>query len=173
MLKDKSEKEAAFKELYSRHSARLYAYCKRILSNTETAEDIFQEVFLTLLKNSEHNKEMTNIPAFLLRVARNLALNKLRDNKKRFVDIDDIDLGYDDNVVENREVSELISRALELLPDDQREAVVLQNYQGLSYNEIAELQAVPVTTVRNWIVRGKKKLKNILQPYFENSKRNN
>ncbi len=110
---------------------------------------------------------MTNVPAFLLRIARNLALNKRRELKRKFVDVDDIDLRFDDNIVENREVSELISRALELLPDEQREAIVLQNYQGLSYTEIAELQNVPVTTVRNWLVRGKKKLKNVLQPYFE------
>lgn len=159
-------REAAFREIYARHSARIYAYCKRILSDSALAEDVFQDTFLVFLKE-DGTREITNLPAFLLRISRNIALNKRREYKKKFVDIDDLDVGFDDKVNEHKEVSELIARALDLLPDDQREAVVLQNYEGMSYEEISELKEVPVTTVRNWLVRGKKKLKTILQPYFE------
>ncbi len=167
LLKQETEKEAAFKELYSRHSARVFAYCKRILSDQEAAEDIFQDTFLSFLKSAEQDREMTNVPAFLLRIARNLCLNKKREKRKYHISIDDIDLGYNDNVFENKEISELIARAMDLLPDEFREAIVLQTYNGMSYNEIAEFCNVPMTTVRNWIARGKRKLKEILEPYFE------
>ncbi|GAB1370813.1 hypothetical protein MASR1M45_08750 [Candidatus Kapaibacterium sp.] len=56
---------------------------------------------------------------------------------------------------------------LELLPDMHKEAFILQAFQGLSYSEIAAVLDVPVTTVRNWIVRAKSKLREILLPYFE------
>ena len=51
----------------------------------------------------------------------------------------------------------------------QREALVLQVYGGLSYLEIAEVMGVPMTTVRNWIVRAKDKMRKIVAPYFQES----
>ena len=53
-------------------------------------------------------------------------------------------------------------------PDDHREAVVLQLYNGYSYDEIGTMMNVPVTTVRNWVVRAKSKLRATLAPYFDN-----
>jgi RNA polymerase sigma-70 factor (ECF subfamily) len=60
--------------------------------------------------------------------------------------------------------------ALELLGDEYREALVLQTYNELSYQEIAEIQGVPLTTVRNRIVRAKRKLREIVQPYLAENK---
>jgi RNA polymerase sigma-70 factor (ECF subfamily) len=167
LLKDEATKEQAFKELYSRHSARTFAYCKRILSDHEAAEDVFQEAFLAFLNAAAEEKEMTNVPAYILRIARNLCLNKKRENRRIYVSIDDYEPKFEDDIVERKETSELIAIAMDLLPEEHREAVVLQSYQGMSYNEIAETMNAPVSSVRNWVVRGKKKLKEALQPYFE------
>ena len=64
----------------------------------------------------------------------------------------------------------MIDSALNLIPEEQAEAFMLQVYQGMSYNEIAEFFEVPVSTVRNWVVRAKKKLRDILIPYLESSR---
>jgi RNA polymerase sigma-70 factor (ECF subfamily) len=109
---------------------------------------------------------MTNVPAFLLRIARNLCLNFKRDRGMRNVEFNELSVGVADKQVESRELAGLITMALELLPDDHREALVLQMYQGMSYEEIAAELQVPVSTVRNWVVRAKKKMREILAPYF-------
>lgn len=162
----KSEyKEQAFKELYTRYSTKMYAYCRRILFDGAAAEDIFQEVFISLLKDAENGKEIKSLPAYLLTVAKNLSLNHHR-NYKRYVDIDSLEL-KDESKEDNGELSEIMNRALELLPENYRDAIVLHNYMGFSYEEIANLRNISLSDVKNFISRGKQKLKVILQPYFE------
>jgi RNA polymerase sigma-70 factor, ECF subfamily len=168
LCEDHATKEKAFAELYSRHSKRVYLYCRRILGNKEQADDVFQETFLSLLNSVDKDREMTNLPAFLLRIARNLSLKAKREQKKIFVPLDEFEFGYNDTQFERTEMTELIAEALDLLPDEYREALVLQAYNGMKYEEIAVFMEVPITTVRNWIVRAKKKMRDIMVQYVEN-----
>jgi RNA polymerase sigma-70 factor (ECF subfamily) len=69
--------------------------------------------------------------------------------------------------VEEQELTKLVAMSLDLLPEEYREALTLQIYGGLSYQEIGESMGVPVTTIRNWIVRAKQKMQEILAPYYE------
>ncbi|MFM8437974.1 MAG: RNA polymerase sigma factor [Candidatus Kapaibacterium sp.] len=166
LLCDEKRKERAFTELYSRYSQRVYLYCRKILGDDQAARDIFQDTFIRFLNSADSTRDMTNVPAFLLRIARNLCLNWKRDHGSRTVEFNELDIGTHDRQVESRELANLISMALELLPEDHREAVVLQMYHGMSYEEIGEQLHVPVSTVRNWVVRAKKKMRDILAPYF-------
>lgn len=159
-------KERAFSELYGRYSQRVYLYCRKILGDDQAARDIFQDTFIRFLNSARDERDMTNVPAFLLRIARNLCLNFKRDRGMRNVEFNELSVGVADKQVESRELAGLITMALELLPDDHREALVLQMYQGMSYEEIAAELQVPVSTVRNWVVRAKKKMREILAPYF-------
>lgn len=160
-------REAAFAELYSRHNKRVFMYCRRILGNGTLAEDVFQDTFLNFLKSADNEKVMTNVPAYLLRIARNLCLKHKRDNKFNLVPLDDLQVGFSENKLENEEMTNILISAMDLLSDEFREALVLQIYNDMSYAEIAEFLEVPVTTVRNWVVRAKKKLREILSPYME------
>lgn len=161
-----AEKEAGFTELYQRHSQRIYQYCRRICGNDEMASDVLQETFLRFLNVSIHRAEMTNIPAFLLRIARNLCID-VRKRQSHTVSSEFIEIPTHDVPFESKELRHLLVAALDTLPDDHKEAIVLQAYNGMSYQEISEATNVPVTTVRNWIVRGKKKLREILSPYIK------
>jgi len=76
----KSVSEPAFAELYARHSPRIFAYCRRILGDRESAQDAFQETFIRFYNSAQQNREMTNVPAYLLRIARNICLNMQRNN---------------------------------------------------------------------------------------------
>lgn len=69
-----------------------------------------------------------------------------------------------DEKYENKEMLEIINKALDLLTDENKEAFVLQVYEGMSYQEIADLTNLPVSTIRNRIVRAKMKLREILAP---------
>src|SRR5690554_6594709 len=74
----------AFSELYDRHSPRVFAYCRRFLGNKEEAQDVLQEAFIRLYKSANGEREMTNVPAFILTTARNLCVN-LQKKKKPLV----------------------------------------------------------------------------------------
>ena len=165
-LCDEKSKERAFTELYARYSQRVYLYCRKILSDDQAARDIFQDTIIRFLNSAHNEREMTNVPAFLLRIARNLCLNWKRDHGTKNVEFSDLTMGTQDRQVESRELAGLITMALDLLPEHHREALVLQMYQGMSYEEIGEELHVPVSTVRNWVVRAKRKMREILAPYF-------
>lgn len=159
-----SVKSASFTELYNRYSQRIYIYCRKVFGDGTYAEDIFQETFLKFLKAAEEKNEITNTLSFLLRIARNLSLNHKRDNKQTFVAFEDYHFFLEENQLETKELTQAIEYAIELLADDYKEAFILQVYEGFTYNEIADLLDVPITTVRNRVVRAKSKLREILAP---------
>lgn len=163
------EKDTSFREIYKRHSQKVYAYCRRVVGNKDVAEDLFQETFLRLLQSADASKKMDNLSGYIIKIARNLCL-KHKSRQEDFVSLEDFEIRVEDNVIERTETTNIISMALELLGDDYREALVLQTYDELSYNEIAEIQGVPLTTVRNRIVRAKQKLREIVQPYLADNK---
>ena len=175
LLSEGKHKDSAFKEIYSRYSKKIFFYCQKMLGDDKTAEDVFQDVFVALLKTVERKNELENLKAYLFRIAGNLSLNIIRKNKTRKIDYKDIfeldyyaKSDYQDN--ESAEIAKLINSALELLSDDYKEAFTLQMYFNMSYSEIAEICSVPVSTVRNRVVRAKLKLRQILSPYFEDEK---
>jgi RNA polymerase sigma-70 factor, ECF subfamily len=160
-------REAAFKELFNRYAKRIYSFCRKILANDRLAEDITQDTFLSLLKFCKESNQITNFPAFIFRIARNLCINQKKHIIKYEEFLEDETLVYNEFSQNNEELAKLIESALELLPEAHREAFCLQMYGGMSYTEIAEVHNVPVSTVRNWVVRAKVKLRKILMPYFE------
>lgn len=162
-----AQREAAFKEIYSRFSSRVYLYCQKLTGDSTHADDIFQEVFLKFLNSAECGTQIENVMGYLLRIARNLCLNARRDTKEVPTDLNDLIIPVTERKLESEELEKMIESALELLPSEHKDAFVLQVYEGLSYKEIAELTDVPLTTVRNRVVRAKSKLREILLPYLE------
>ncbi|MCS7000273.1 MAG: RNA polymerase sigma factor [Bacteroidota bacterium] len=168
LLSQPDHREAAFGELYRRYSHRVFVYCRKILGNSHDADDAFQETFIKLLGSASPKRQMTNFPAFLLTIARNTCRDMLAVRHREHVElIEELHGVACDFSVEQNEINQLITMALDLLPFEWREAIVLQLYANMSYSEIAEAMGVPVTTVRNWICRGKQRLREILQPYFD------
>ena len=161
-------REQAFAELYRRYASRIYQYARRILNRDAEAEDILQETFLKFLNILKKETVIENVPAYLLRIARNLSL-RVGSKKQLTVPIEDYHAIFEEAPMEADETSQILTMSLDLLPKEHREALVLQVYGGLSYIEIAEVMGVPMTTVRNWIVRAKDKMRKIVAPYFQDS----
>jgi RNA polymerase sigma-70 factor (ECF subfamily) len=164
----------AFTEIYQRYSKKIYIYCKKVISDQNFADDIFQECFVKFYNSARTNNQISSLQSYLFRIARNLCLNFKRDNNQIYVAIEEFHVDYNLanplNQIQNNELAELINQAMDLLIEEHREVFIMQAYQGLSYNEIAELLDVPITTVRNRIVRAKRKLKEVLAPYFESKR---
>lgn len=164
---DKKEAEAAFTEIYDRYSLKVNAYCMSILNDRELAEDIFQETFLKFFKYAKGDKKHGTIIGFLITIARNLCLNAKR-NIKYTVPIEDFHFPImDKHSYEDKELADLLSMALDLLKEDLKEALVLRYFNGLRYEEIAEIIGVTSARARYLVFTGKQKLKDILTPYFK------
>jgi RNA polymerase sigma-70 factor, ECF subfamily len=162
---EKNISESAFSELYARHSGRIYAYCRVVFMDVEQAEDIFQETFTRFYESAQKERTMTNVPAFLLMIARNLCLNTKRDMKKT-VEFQDVHQITDDYKPEKREMLQLIEMAMELLPDELREPFILREYDDQPYDEIAEIMGTTAVAIRIRVHRARKRIREILEPYL-------
>lgn len=162
----KSESEAAFREIYARYSQRIYAYCHRVLDYSEESNDIYQDTFVKFFETYKQNLNVSNIRGMLIRIARNLCLNYKRDSKYS-IEFDEMKMPVYDKSFDDDELVDLIAKAVKMLDFEHREAFVLRNYEGMSYQEIGEILGQNVSTIRNRVVRAKEKIKDILQPYLE------
>jgi RNA polymerase sigma-70 factor (ECF subfamily) len=167
MLSVREHRERAFAEIYRRYGQRIYAYCRKILLDSRDADDALQETFLKFLGSVRQDRQMTNLPAYLLTIARNVCMDMFEQRRPHVELIEDVHGATDDRSVERDEINSLVTMALDLLPQEWREAVVMQLYASMSYEEISAAMNVPVTTIRNWLCRGKQRLREILQPYFD------
>ena len=165
LREEKHKAEVAFAELYARYSGRVYAYCLRFLGSRDEAQDAFQDTFVRFYECAKGEREMTNVPGFLLKIARNLCLNRRRDRKPT-TDIEHVESYIQTKQNENTELLQLVTMAMDMLPDDYREAFLLREYQGFSYEEISTLLDVPLSTVKIRIFRAKQKIRSLLAPYI-------
>lgn len=117
-------RERAFEEIYRRYGQRIYAYCRKILFNTQDAEDAFQSTFLKFLSSVSPDREMTNLPAYLLTIARTTCMDMFAQRHEHAELVEDFH-GRPDQTVEANEINELIEMALHLLPAQWREAVIM------------------------------------------------
>ncbi len=162
--------------LMARHQAALYGYLLRLTRSSAAADDIFQEVFLKLVRNPAAYGEREKFKAWLFTVARNAAMDHFRRESSR----GEVPLegtgekaGPADFAVspepgpaecaENKALGETIAAALELLSPDQREVFYLRHYSGLSFREIAELLSLPIGTVLARMSRAAAQLRKILE----------
>jgi RNA polymerase sigma-70 factor (ECF subfamily) len=162
---EKEKAEAAFTELYARYGGRVFAYCLRFLGQRDEAQDVYQETFIRFYESGQKEREMTNVPGYLLKIARNLCLNNIR-NKKQTVEFEDYQSLVLPSTTEKTEFLQLITTAMEMLPDEYREVFVLREYEGLSYAEIAEIVDASLSNVKVRIFRAKQKIRDILAPYI-------
>ena len=168
MLLVKVDDLPAFETLFLRFPRQIYSYFARLSSDRVGAEDYTQDVF-TRLWSSRHLYEPTGkFTNYLYQIARNYWINELkrRSIRPRGANLDAV-LPFaesehrDDQPLTNlvrRELGELIEKALNEIPDEQREVFILSRYHKLRYQEIAEIMDIPVRTVESRLVLATRKL---------------
>ena len=168
----------AFNALVSRWEKRLYNYLLRLLRNREDALDICQEAFFKAYRNLSELEDAEKFPQWLFRIAHNLAFSQFRQHEPvRNADSwpeDDREgaLARNDAVAGQGRAGSLfaveieftVARALEALPAEQREAIVLKVYYGFQFSEIAEIMSCPLSTAKSRIYSGLAQLKDMLAP---------
>jgi RNA polymerase sigma-70 factor, ECF subfamily len=166
----KLREEAAFNELVRQHQDRVYRLCLRFLHNASEAEDVAQEVFVSVFKAIENFREDSQLSTWMFRIAVNHAKNRLKYLARRATEsqkVLDDEAGdatmlnaarHDDRpdrVVEGLQSESLIVRAMAMLDDDQRELVTLRDLENLSYEELQEITGLPAGTVKSRLHRAR------------------
>ena len=163
---------SAFEELYERHSRIVYSLVLRILRQGSTAEEVVQDVFLQLWRNSSRYDTSRPFVPWLLTLARNRALDHLRlkserqrrreDQTEEFPQIATAAPEYEKALDEGRR-AERVRALIGSLPAAQKKAIELAYFEGLSHSEIAAALNEPLGTVKSWIRNGLIRLKEGLQ----------
>ncbi|MBL0174082.1 MAG: RNA polymerase sigma factor [Ignavibacteria bacterium] len=164
-----AERRRLFNELYAEYDRRIFAYCLYVIGDRDKANDVFQEVFIKVYKSLHTIREEGKSSNWLFRIARNECLNALKAtqrNDKRNTSYDESDTSYIpalDGTGYNDEITHL-HWGLQQLSNEQREALVLAEFEGYSLKEIAEVTGASLSNVKVRIFRAKQKLYNLLQP---------
>lgn len=158
--------DSAFMEFYKRYATGLNAYCAKILNDRVIADDVFQDTFIKFYE-TVNPKQYSNVSGYLIKIARNLCLNHKR-NRKNKVDITEMEfLSYDLQNYENVQLVEFVNTAVDLLDEEYKEALVLREYNGLEYDEIAKIMNISEINAKTRVCRAKKKVKDLLKPYLK------
>lgn len=167
--------EAAFAELYQRHRDAVFRFAYRMLGTVELAEDVAHDCFVSLIQHpNRFDATRAELRTYLFAAARNLAMNHFRRTRND-VDVDEL---IDGPIITrdgqplarllDEEVSALVQRAVTQLPDVQREALILFEYEELSLSAIAEVVDADIGTVKSRLYRARQGLKKSLAGYFAN-----
>lgn len=159
--------ERAFRDLVERHRPRLHTLAGGILHDDDLASDAVQDAFLKAYGALSEYRGRGVFTAWIRRILVNHCLSLLRQ-RHRYLSLDDLDREVVDSdrtpeeqmVAQNE--TERIRRAMGRLPAHYRAALVLRAVEGLSYREIAQLLAVPESTIETWIHRGRLRMRTLL-----------
>jgi RNA polymerase sigma-70 factor (ECF subfamily) len=156
---------AAFDTLVQRWERKIQGAVYRIMGSGEEARDLTQETFLRAYRGLPSFKSEARFSSWLYQIALNLCRDRLRQRRgKTLMSIDDLDATTAarierggpsaQDLVEARDLARLVASAMSELPEEQREVIVLKEYQGLTFQEIADTLEVPVSTVKTRLYRG-------------------
>ena len=156
-------------EIYDRYSGRIYNFAFRFLRNAEAAEDAVQEVFVKMLKHANQFHGDAKLSTWLFSITANWCRDYLRKADNKSKESDDVLVTLPspaeyspDRTLERRENEKLVRRALDELTPEQREAILLSRYHGLSYAEIAQIAGCSEGAVKTRVFRAMETLKKSL-----------
>jgi RNA polymerase sigma-70 factor (ECF subfamily) len=162
--------EAALGELYDRHAAFLYSVILRIVRVRTEAEDVLQEVWVQAWRRARsYDPSRGSVGAWLLTIARSRAIDRLRSLRSRQLaettaagEPEPAPGGSPDVEAARRRAHDRVVNALDSLAPQQREALELAYFGGLSQSEIATRLRAPLGTVKSWVRQGLHRLREIV-----------
>ncbi|HTV58138.1 MAG TPA: sigma-70 family RNA polymerase sigma factor [Verrucomicrobiae bacterium] len=178
MLDVKAGDDASFNVLLRKYRTPLVNFLFRMVRDTATAEDLAQEVFLRVYRARKDYSPSAKFTTWLFRIATNLALNSIRDNRRHALDvpidapadedaprreIPDREARIDERLME-RDRSDMIRRAVGSLPEKQRVAVLLHKYEEMDYAEIAKILNCSESALKSLLFRAYETLRVQLAP---------
>ena len=156
----------SFNQLVLRWERPIYSLAYRVLGREEDARDVTQETFLRAFRALPGFKRQAKFSSWLYRIALNLCRDWIR--RQRRAPVLQMPEGVDpaelvaaseptesvEDLVARRELSDAVAEAMALLPEQQRTAIILKEYHGMTFQEIADLQGCPLSTVKTRLYQG-------------------
>lgn len=159
----------AFKILYEQYNRKLLTHCIRLLHSKELAEEVMHEIFLKLWRMGDALNGINNLEAYLKTTSRNRCLNAIRkmikeEKADQLLTENHIELHNEtEEAIILNDTKNLIRKAVDQLPMQQREVYILCHEEGLKYAEVAERLNISVNTVQTHMSRALKFLRSRLQ----------
>lgn len=172
----------AFDLLVEKYQRRLTRLVSRIVHDPAEAEDVVQETFIKAYRALRHFRGDSAFYTWLYRIGINTAKNFLVTQGRRTPTSTEADTeqaeGYDDgehlrdintpeSVLASKQIARTVNAAMDALPIDLRTAIALREIEGLSYEEISEIMACPIGTVRSRIFRAREVIAEKLRPLLD------
>jgi RNA polymerase sigma-70 factor, ECF subfamily len=165
----------SFNQLIVRWERPIYALAYRVIGREEEARDVCQEAFLRAFRALPGFKGQAKFSSWLYRITLNLCRDWIRRQRRAPVsqlpeDTDVLEMAAAQGPVESiedlvarRELTAVVEEAMALLPEEQRTAIVLKEYHGMTFQEIADLQGCPLSTVKTRLYQGLSVLRRQLE----------
>ena len=165
----------SFNQLILRWERPIYALAYRVIGREDDARDVCQETFLRAFRGLSAFRGQAKFSSWLYRIALNLCRDWIRRERRTpivpapdGVDLLDVAASREpaesiEDYVARQDLSRRVARAMLLLPEEQRTAIILKEYQGLTFQEIADLLGCPLSTVKTRLYQGLTVLRRELQ----------
>jgi len=167
----------AYNELVNRYKDKLLNFVFRYFNNREQAEDVVQETMIKLYTHASYYKNIAKFSTWIYTIAKNNALTELRKNKRKQTTSlwtnegkpIDIEMKGEslEKTVHNQIAVEELNKYLDEIPENFRVAVVLRDFQELSYEEISKILEIPIGTIKSRINRGRIQLSKKMKHFKE------
>ncbi len=162
-----AQDSSAFGELVRRHQDFVFGAALRVVRNPTLAEDVAQEAFVRAYKALPEFRQESQVRSWLYRIATNLALNAV--TRKREFAHDDVPVSTTapsaERSAERVLLQEKLGEAMNDLPENLREPLILREIKGMSYQEIANEMSLPLNTVRTRILRARRALRDEMEAW--------
>ena len=165
----------SFNQLILRWERPIYALAYRVIGREEEARDVCQETFLRAFRALPGFKGQAKFSSWLYRIALNLCRDWIRRQRRAPVmqfpeGVEPIEVVTEtgpaesiEDLVARRELSAVVEEAMAVLPEEQRTAIILKEYHGMTFQEIADLQGCPLSTVKTRLYQGLSVLRRHLE----------
>lgn len=150
--------EEAADTLVKRYYTDILRYCKRNIVDQNLAEDATQETFYRVFRSLMRYQDKERFRAWLYMIARNICIDENR-KQKNTIPLELEDIGEESNDIHQIENSDEIEQLLSVLPEEQREAILLYFEDELTYKEIGKILGIPARTVQSRVKNGIKAIK--------------
>jgi RNA polymerase sigma-70 factor (ECF subfamily) len=179
----KQRDEQAFDEIVRQFGDKVFSLVYRMIGNRAEAEDIAQEVFITVFKTIDTFRGEAKFSTWLLRIAANQSKNRIKYLARRATDPDGLDgnggevaatphaaplagqIDAPDVIVEAAQLDRLMQEAVATLDEEQRLLVVLRDVEELSYQEIGEITGLPEGTIKSRLHRARMAIKEYMDEH--------
>jgi len=185
MLSYRDGDEGAFEKLYRRYERPIFSFIYRMVSSAADAEDLCQETFFKVIRAKKKYRKTSKFKTWLFQIALNLCRDRIRRMKFRsHLSLNSQAFSQDSEEIRTRqsiadssseppknaqaaEMKALVQQAFKKLPQQQRTVVILRQYHGLKFLEIAEIMNCSLGTAKSLNHRGREKLMKALSKYVE------